>query len=246
MKCGFRRKTLRYEVLLFVAVILNFALWLNLNKVQAKWGNVPPAPSIDFSASTGLGDTSFSYRIIGLMLQNLGDSGGRVTALKDYRYEDLVPWFYIGQHLDSRSHYMPYLAAYYFSASQNPEQIRYLISYLEVVGMSEQEEKWRFLAQAIYLARFVINDVDLSLKLAEKLAAHPKKDLPNWVRQMPAFVLNQKGDKKEAYGFLLEILRSSAKSLHPNEITNMKFYICQQILSQEEAKSDPICKDVVK
>lgn len=246
MKSIFNRKTLSYEILLFLAVVLNFSLWLTLNKVQARWGNVPPAPSVEFSASAGLGDTSFSYRIIGIMLQNLGDSGGRVTALKDYNYKDLAPWFSIAMHLDPLSNYMPYLAAYYFSASQNTDQVRYLITYLEQVGISEEGEKWRFLAHAIYLARFVVKDVDLSLDLAHKLASHPKKDLPNWVKQMPAFVLNQKGDKKEAYGFLLEILRSSAKSLHPNEITNMKFYICQQILSQEEAKIDPICMDVIK
>lgn len=246
MKYIFRRKTLYCEILFLIAIILNFSLWINLKNIQAKWGNVPPASSKEFSASIGLGDTSFSYRIIGLMLQNLGDTGGRVTALKEYHYDDLLKWFFIGQHLDSDSDYMPFLAGYYFSATQDVQQIRFLIPYLESVGLSEKGEKWRFLAQAIYLARFVLKDVDLSLGLANKLANHKKKDLPNWTKQMPAFVMNQKGDKKDAYGFLLEILRSSSKSMHPNEVTNMKYYICQQILSEEEAKMDPICKDIMK
>lgn len=234
----------KIEILLAFAIFFNLLYWANVRYVKSHWGNVPPAPQAEFAASSGLGDTAFSYRIIGLMLQNLGDTGGRTTSLKDYDYEELTKWFYIQQKLDAHSNYSPYLAAYYFSASQVPEKIRPLLGYLTKVGLSQETQKWRFLAQAVYLARFVMNDIDLALDLANQLAAHPNKDLPIWTKNMPAFVMNQHGDKKAAYAFLVEILRSNMKTLHPNEATNMRYYICDQVLEPEEAKTDPLCKDI--
>lgn len=234
----------KIEILLGIAVFCNILYWVNVRHVRSHWGNVPPAPQAEFAASSGLGDTTFSYRIIGIMLQNLGDTGGRTTALKEYDFEELTKWFYIQQKLDAHSNYSPYLAGYYFSASQIPEKIRPLLGYLATVGMSQEVHKWRFLAQAVYLARFVMNDTALAMDLANQLAGHPNKDLPIWARNMPAFVMNQQGDKKAAYAFLVEILRSSMKTLHPNEVINMRYYICDQVLTPDEAKTDVLCKDI--
>lgn len=234
----------KFEVMLAFAVLLNIGFWLSVRGEQAKWGNVPPAPPQSSAASSGLGDYGLAYRSIGLMLQNLGDTGGRVTSLQDYDYNMLTSWFFIQHHLDPRSDYTPYLAAYYYSATQAPKAYYPVLDYLEKAGLSTQGEKWRFLAHAVYLARFVIEDQERALALANKLAAHPKTDLPAWTRQMPAFVLTQQGDKKAAYALLLEILKSSAETLHPNEITNMRYYICDRVITRQEAEFDPLCKDL--
>lgn len=234
----------KVEILLCIAILCNLFFWFSVRHIQSHWGNVPPAPSKDFAASAGLGDTAFSYRIIGLMLQNLGDTGGRFTALKEYNYDELAKWFYIQQQLDPRSNFSPYIAAYYFSASQVPDKIRPLLGYLSVVGGSERDQKWRFLAQAVYLARFIVKDNALALELAKKLAANPNKDMPIWTRNMPAFVLNRQGDKKAAYQLLVEILRSNMKTMQPSEINNMRYYICKDVLTIDEAKTDLLCKDL--
>lgn len=234
----------KFEIMLACALVLNIAFWLSVRDYQSRWGNVPPAPPKSSAASSGLGDVSLAYRSIGLMLQNLGDTGGRVTSLKDYDYNMLTTWFFIQHHLDPHSNYTPYLAAYYYSATQDPKAYYPVLDYLEKVGLSAEDEKWRFLAHAVYLARFVIDDKERALELANKLAAHPKPDLPAWTRQMPAFVMTQQGDKKAAYALLLEILKSSAETLHPNEITNMRYYICDRVLTPQEAEFDPLCKDL--
>ena len=185
-----------------------------------------------------------SHQLTYLAPQNFGDTGGRSTALKDYNYETLSKWFFLMDHLDAQSDYIPYLASYYFGSTQDVSTLYPVLDYLEHVGSQKEGQKWRWLAHAVYLARFRINDYDKALELAKTLASIEYDDAPNWVKQMPAFVLSAKGDKKAAYAMLLEILKTSGKKLHPNEIAAMKAYICNSVLVEEEASTNPLCETV--
>tara|TARA_B100001989_G_scaffold225404_1_gene180421 strand:+ start:974 stop:1720 length:747 start_codon:yes stop_codon:yes gene_type:complete len=229
-----------------MALIINVVFWLYSRNLQAEWSNVPPAPNKKYAALYGLGDSQFAYRIIGIMIQNMGDSGGRVTALKDYKYETLTDWFYVEDYLDSTSNYIPYLAAYYFSSLQEPERFRPVLSYLREIGLRTEDEKWRFLLQAVVVARKNMKDHETALELAKELANHKKEDIPIFTKQIPSFVLREKGDKELAYTVMVEILKSSAEKLQPQEVNQMLAHICNQILSEEEAQKDPLCDNVPK
>jgi hypothetical protein len=232
-----------FLILLGVMVVL----WAPLKNIQSKWMNVPPAPGKGNASGIGLGDDEFAYRAYGIMLQNLGDSGGRVTSLNAYNYKSLGEWFFLLDDLNDKSSFAPYIAAYYYGAASDGKKIRPLISYLESVGDEPSNEKWRWLAQAVYLARYKLEDIPLALRLSKKLATmadQPGADMPNWTRQMPAFILNASGDKEAAYAIMVEILRSVGDKLHPNEVNHTRAYICEDILSSEEAKENPLCEGV--
>ncbi len=233
-------------LIFFIFLIGNAGLWLVLRQTQAKWMNVPPVPGKNAVYASALGDGKFAYRSLGIMLQNLGDTGGRSTSLHEYDYDALGRWFFLMDSLDHRSNYLPYVAAYYYGALEGePDKLRNVVKYLHAVGLSIKNEKWRWLAHAVHLARFKMNDLNLSYSMAKELAAladEPGADLPNWARQMPAFVLNQQGEKEAAYQLMLEILSSVGDKLHPNEINHTRGYICEQILTPEEAKDNPICQ----
>lgn len=232
----------RVTLALVFALLVNFLFWLNLRGVQAQWGNVPPAPKEHFAAIYGLGDEKFSYRINALMLQNLGDTGGRVTALKDYDYEKLNAWFLLQDKLDPVSDYIPYLASYYFSAVQDPEKFRPVLDYLKMVGIRPEGTKWKWLVQGIFFARHKLGDLEKALELANELAITENKDAPIWTRQMPAFVMNAKGSKREAYSMLVETLKANMDEMAPEEINATRHFICEQILDGAEAKDDPLCE----
>lgn len=225
------------------AVLANAAFWTVSKDRRAVWHNVPPAPSARGAVAVGLGDAQFAYRAQGLALQNLGDTGGRSTALNDYDYRGLGRWFALQDALDPRSNYMPMLAAWYFGASPDPEDLRHVIDYLEVVGQRPYGEKWRWLAYAAYLAQHKINDLDKALDLAQLLARGTEPGMPGWTRSMPALVLNEKGDKAAAYAIMMSILSSSADKLDPAEVNNMRIYICEQILDAPARKTNPLCTE---
>lgn len=230
--------------LLLLVLACNIGLWSSVRGQQDKWLNVPPAPDVRFAASYGLGDAQLSYRSMGLMIQNMGDSGGRTVSLQDYNYHELVKWFFLADTLDPVSNYVPYLAAFYFGGVQEPEKFRPVLDYLEQVGSRSEGEKWRFLAHAVYLARFELEDQDTALSLATKLARVNNPKMPGWARQMPAFIMNTQGKKEAAYALLLEMLKTDPEKLAPNEANFLRWYICERILEKSEAELNPLCKDI--
>lgn len=232
-------------VLLTFALAAQIGVWAQVYKVQARWLNVPPAPSALSATASALGDSQLSYRMFGVMLQNMGDHGGRVVSLKDYNFEALGTWFHLMQALDSRSDFAPLLAAFYFGgADAAPDQFRSIVDYLEIVGDSVEGERWRWLAQGVYIARFKMKDYDRALVLARKLAALPKADLPIWAKNLEIMVLEGRGDKEAAYTLIMEILKSKADSLSPYEVNFMVYFLCQRILDEAQAKAHPMCEGV--
>ena len=94
-----------YVILAFM-VLVNFAFWTQSRDARTQWGNVPPVPSERSASMAMLGDTQMAYRVYGLMLQNLGDIGGRITGFEKYNYNGLRDWFFLGDQLDSTSHFI--------------------------------------------------------------------------------------------------------------------------------------------
>lgn len=234
----------RYALYISFLLLLTASvfLWTVSRSVQSIWPGVPPPPqSADIGTVLALSDPQLAYRIAGLQFQILGDEGGRSTPLKDYDYNALERWFRIADIWDPSSDYMPMLAAYYYGAVQDPGALRHILAYLETAGSRPEGEKWRWLAHAVYLAQHGLEDHELALKLARKLAAVNNPDMPAWTRQMPAFILEAKGDKETAYAIMQSILISEAKNLHPNEVNFMRAYICEKLLNAAQAAQDPLC-----
>lgn len=222
-------------------LILQIGLSLSLRPQQAHWDNVPPAPSAHGAGALGLGDRQLSYRIMGIMMQNLGDTGGRAATFTNYDYNGLGRWFSLADELDSRSDYMPLLAAYYFGATKVKSDLDPVIDYLAAVGSQNEGQKWRWLAQAVYLARFGQDDLPKALGLAEKLASLWEPGRPGWMKQMPVFILAAQGDRDSAYRIMMSILREEAETMDPREVNFMVDYICTRILEPAEAARDQLC-----
>ena len=225
------RAPLQLKALLFLWLGLCAVLWFGSHQVQAKWPGVPPVPSEKGAVVMTLGDTQLSYRMGALTLQNLGDDGGRVTPLKNYDYTKLSAWFGLLKKLDPVSNHVPLIAAYYFGATREPDQALIVAKYLGEIGQDPSGEKWRWLAHAVFLARYRANDLDFALALAYKLAAMQLdrgREMPIWARQMPVFVLTARGEKDAARAIMGGILMTD-KNLKPNEINFMKGFLAERL-----------------
>lgn len=229
------------KICFFTVLFLQSLIWIYAYNLQARWINVPPPPSRNTALLSSFGDAQLYYRYTGLILQNLGDYGGRVVPFQDYNYDDLVEWFFLSHDLDANSNFVPYLAAYYFSAVQDKEKLRPLIQYLRYIGQSNAPLKWRWTAQAAFLARFDLKDQDLALEIANELANRRDVDLPIWARQMPAIILSDLGNKDAAEGMIIETLRTEGDRLHPTEVNFLRALLCERILNAEEASENPVC-----
>lgn len=223
-------------LVLFCVLALNICLWSATRHVRSKWGGVPPAPSDQTAASMTLSDKQFAYRTGALTLQNIGDTGGRYTALKHYDYNKLKSWFYVLLKLDDVSNHVPMTAAFYYGAiPEGDEQLQIIIDYLAHVGKNTDGDKWRWLAQAIYLARYKLEDIEQALELSYILAKmDPIGDyLPVWAKQMPGFILKAIGDK-EAARIIMERVLVTDPNLTIIEQNFLKSYLIEQLDVPEE------------
>jgi len=224
-----QEKLQRIKMVLGLVLGLNLLFWCASSAVYARWEGTPPVPSKRGAIMMTLGDPEFSYRFLALTLQNLGDVGRDVTPLKDYNYQRLGQWFFLLHSLDPESDHVPMIAAYYFGATRVPKDVAVVVDYLRVAGLVPGDEKWRWLAQAAYLAQHRMYNLPLALELAYQLEKLPNSDtLPQWARQMPAFILGKHSDK-EAARQLMENMLLTEKNLHPQEINNMKMFLVEQL-----------------
>ncbi len=224
-----------------LAFLVHTAFSISAWGIKPSWANVPPVPTEESAAMMALGDEQLAYRMIGLTIQNLGDIGGNITPLYQYNFDRLGRWFFLEDRLDMRSNFIPFLAAYYFGGSQEPEDLGPIIEYLSVIGQRPYTDKWRWLAHAVYLSRFRQHDLDKAMGLAHVLAGMWQPGMPAWVRQMPAFVSLQQGDKVAAYAFLMSLLKDESQNMHPNEVNFTVGYICERLLDPAEAAKHPLC-----
>ncbi len=230
--------------LLALAVIINGFVWLSVRNEQTRWLNVPPAPSVLAASFSGLGDLQLAYRLIGLTVQNMGDTGGRIVNLKEYDTHALSQWFHLEHALDERSNFIPYLAGYFFTGRKDNKNLEPIIEYLEVAAKTDAPYKWRWLVQAVFLAMHKLEDTDRALELAYKLAKLDDPDMPAWAKQMPAFVLNSKGEKADALMLMLNIMKTQGENMEPEELYSLKYYVCNEILSPEENEKFDFCGDI--
>jgi hypothetical protein len=209
---------------------------------MALWPNIPDTPDQKKASLLALGDEQLAYRQNAFMLQNLGYGLAKDVALKDYDYQNLKDWFFLQDTLDPVSDVTPMLAAYYYGAVSDKTKLPYVIDYLTHIGQSEIKEKWRWLAHAVFLARYEMDDLDRALELSYLMAENKNPNMADWARQMPAFILAEKGDDEAAYQIMINILGSRYDKLHPNEINFMTDYICNKLVPNIKGIDPPaIC-----
>ncbi len=213
----------------FVLFCLNIYLWFDIHQITQTHFDTPPVFEKEKSLLSTLGDQELLHRKNAMMLQNLGNQTGNTISLKDYDYQRLGEWFHLQDSLNQYSDVTPMMAAYYFGAVKDTQKLEHVVDYLAVVGARPDGEKWRWLGHAVYLARDTMQDSDKALELAYLLSNNSNSDMADWAYQMPAFLLEAKGEDHLAYEIMLGILTSRADKLHPNEVNYMVDYICNRL-----------------
>lgn len=227
-------------------LLLNVAVWCYSSPLLPKWDNVPVAPSAVGATTAFLGDSELAYRSLSLTVQSFGNATGQVQALKDYNYDNLGTWFNLADKLNPKSNYVPFLAAYYFAGSQDPSKLMPVINYLRQVGTYPEEDKWRYLGAAVFLAKHKMKDDKLALQLAQELADVYKPGMPAWAYQMKAIIASDMGEKEMAYNLMLDALVSKREGMDPVEVNYMIDQICNHILTPEKKAKDPLCQNLPK
>jgi hypothetical protein len=198
---------------LVIVLLVLFAGQVALASRTIAWHDVripiAPAPSLSVAHALGLGDDQFFFRQGVLTITHAGTADGSVASLRDLDYSALVSWFTLLDRLDIRSSAAPVLAAYWYGYTPDKKDGREIVDYLVSRSEMDRQTGWRWLVEAVYLARYHLNDLGLALDLANRAAEADLPNAPFYVHHLPAFIELQLGQRDAALVLLKALLESS-------------------------------------
>lgn len=214
----------------------------HFQSLQAKIEIVPAAPTKQTAAILSFGDNEFLFRILSARLQNSGDVFAGFAALKNYNYARIYDWMTMLDGLNNQSKLVPALASYYYSQTQQIQDVRYVVKYLEEHSEKNIDANWWWLFQAVFIAKDILKDLDLALKLSQKLAQNNAENAPLWTKQMPAFILEKQGHGCLAFNSIKKLIDESEngkRKISANEMEFMRHFIKERLQKLQNQKFDP-------
>lgn len=212
------------------------AFWTHTRSIMPEMGIVPDVPGDRTVRALSFGDEEAFFRLLALNIQSSGDTFGRFTALYKYDYNKLYHWFRLLDGLNNQSNYLPAMSTYYFSQTQNPSDVRYLVDYLDEYTYDRPKEKWWWVVQGVYLAMHKLKDYDRALELSQRLRG--VRGIPIWAQQMPAFVQENRGEFGDALTIIQDILK------HPEDYTEGELNFMKYFIEERLGKLDEVQKDL--
>jgi hypothetical protein len=233
---AWRDSAMRTAVYVFIAVLIGqSAFWYHSRAIKPEMGIVPDVPGERAVRALSFGDEEFFFRLLALNIQNSGDTFGRFTALYKYDFNKLYHWFHLLDRFNNQSNYLPAMASYYFSQTQNPNDVRYLVEYLDEYTDGRPKEKWWWVIQGSYLATHRMKNTERALELANKLRG--VRGIPVWAQQMPAFIHEQRGEFGEALGIIEEVM-AHPEEYSQGELNFMRYFVDERLNRLEQVKKD--------
>jgi hypothetical protein len=206
--------------LLLIGLLLAQGAFASLLPSAPDSGDIAAPPSLLVAKLSSLGEDAFFFRSHSLALQHAGNLNGTIVPYCDMNYRQLAAWLSLLERFDGEAQITPVMAGRLFGNNQNGADTKYVIDYLEARALAHPVTNWRWLGQAVYLARYRLKDQARAQILAHELATLPIA-LPSWARDLEVFVMVDRGDKQGA-SQLLAALTSETDS--PNELRWTAYY----------------------
>lgn len=227
---------MRQGVFLLLFVAMQLGLGWQMHKVRPALAIVEVPPHEVVARLQAFNDGQWQFRLLGMQLQNTGDTFGRFTGLRKYDYQKLGMWLALLDRFDDRSDWMPSLASYYYGMTPKTEDVPVIVAYLERHADRYPGLKWWWYAQGTYLANHKMKDKDTALRLAYKLSEAPAEK-PLWARQMPAFIHEQRGELEDARK-LVEAMAAEFDTLSEGEKKFIVYFLKERLGELEAARKE--------
>lgn len=197
-------------VIMSVALALQLAWSALLPRTVASAEQLPVPMKVEFWRVASFGDPLPLAKILMLWLQCF-DNGSVTIPFRNLDYDRVTRWLDIALFLDAKSQY-PLLSAtrLYAEVSNEPRQ-RQMLDFVLQKFREDPVQRWRWLAQAVVIAKHRLNDLPLALKFAQALADNTNNTtVPSWARQMHIFIREDLGEVESARILLGGLLDSGS------------------------------------
>jgi len=155
-----------------------------------------------------------------LMLWLQGQDHQREVSIPFVRldYDRVVAWLDRILFLDPEGQYPLLSAARIYTVVPDDNKRRRMLNFVYQRFLDAPDQRWQWMAHAVYVAKHRLNDLDLALHYARELRVNTSAEsVPDWAWQMELFVLEDLGDL-EAAKILLGGLIESGEITDPRQI----------------------------
>lgn len=219
------RRNLILVLALLVVVAGQAGFSWSIRDLRPTLGILPDLPQKTAVSALAFGDEQFLYRYLALNLQNAGDNGGRVTPLKNYDYEKVAAWLRLLDTLDLDTHWTIAMANGYFGQTQNTDDVRFIVRYMQGHVAQQPEQKWPWLVNAVFLSRHRLKNDWFALDAARQLATYDYADMNAASLQMPALVLDDLGQFQKSVNEMVSLQNRRGGEFRYEEHMWMKDFI---------------------
>jgi hypothetical protein len=176
-------------VLLLAAQILTHH-YNNSVDVETDYQQLASPLSASFYRGASLGSEQLMGYLLAIRLQLHDNQVGRHVRYDRIDYFRLVEWLATINQLDQNSEYPMLLASRVYSQTGDHQRLRTILEFVENSFDDNPQLHWRRVAESSVIAKHQLEDLDLALRFAEKLALQPESVvMPPWARDMRFLLL---------------------------------------------------------
>ena len=203
-------KTVPVPVLVIMAAGLALQItWGALQPRALATAGLLPAPmKVELWRAASFGDPIPMARALMLWLQCF-DNGSVTIPFRSLDYARVIHWLDNILSLDNKSQYALLAATRLYAEVDDAPRQREMLEFVYQKFIEDPEQRWRWLAQAVVIAKHRLNDLPLALKFAQALADNTNNNMiPSWARQMHIFIREDLGEVESAMILLGGLLES--------------------------------------
>lgn len=168
--------------------------------------------------------------LLAIRLQLHDNQVGRHFSYRLIDYGILIEWLDRITEVSQGTEYPMLLASRVYSSTSDHERLRQMIGFIERRFEDDPQLHWRRLAEASLLAKHKLDDLDLALRLADRLALQPASvKMPQWARDFRFLLLAELNELESAIAIIQAMLQTDAIN-DPDE----KYFLQEKLLDFQQ------------
>ncbi len=161
--------------------------------------------------AAAMGSEQLLGHLLAIRLQLHDNQAGQHFRYSLMDYERLIGWLEQISDTAPGTEYPLLLASRVYSQTGSEQRLRTIIAFIERRFADNPQRHWRRLAEASLLARHRLGDLELALRLAERLAQQPESVvMPRWARDFEFLLLAELNEFEAAIVIIQALLESDS------------------------------------
>jgi hypothetical protein len=197
------------RVFLLIALTTQILWHARLAPPSARAERLPEPLPAEVLRWLSFGEEAVLSRGISLWLQAFDNQPGINIPFARLNYDQIVAWLEASLALDHKNTYPLLVASTLYSDVADSTKVRTMLEFIDRQFALDPDQRWRWMAHAVLVAKHRLRDLAFAHRLADRLARLTGPDyVPGWARQMRIFLLEDLGEKATAAALIGALLES--------------------------------------